>query len=113
MPSYNRGDVWLADLDPTRGHEQAGRRPCLIVSTNLFNNGPAGLVIVAPLTRRLRNIPTHVAVHPPEAGLRAPSFIMCEAVRSVATERLMQQWGPVSPATIAAVENRLRILLEL
>lgn len=68
MPVYNRGDVWLADLDPIRGHEQAGRRPCLIISTDLFNNGPAGLVMIVPLTTRARNIPTHVAVTPPEAG---------------------------------------------
>ena len=38
-----RGEVWLADLNPTRGHEQARRRPVLVVSDDLFNRGPAGL----------------------------------------------------------------------
>jgi len=41
-----RGEVWLADLGPTRGHEQAGRRPVLIISDDIFNRGPADLVEV-------------------------------------------------------------------
>src|SRR5438128_11466126 len=45
-----RGEVWLIDLNPVRGHEQAGRRPALVVSDDLFNQGPAGLVIVLPIT---------------------------------------------------------------
>ena len=37
-----RGDIWLADLDPTRGREQAGRRPVFIVSVGAFNQSKAG-----------------------------------------------------------------------
>jgi mRNA interferase MazF len=52
-----RGDIWLADLDPVRGREQAGRRPILIVSVDGFNQSKAGLAIVVPLTqvRQLRS----------------------------------------------------------
>ena len=50
MSSPARGEVWLADLNPVRGHEQAGRRPVLVVSEDLFNQGPAGLAVVLPLT---------------------------------------------------------------
>jgi mRNA interferase MazF len=50
-PLPNRGEIWLADLNPTRGHEQAGARPVLIISTDPFNYGPAGLVFVLPLTK--------------------------------------------------------------
>ena len=55
MSAPGRGEVWLADLYPTRGHEQAGRRPVLVVSEDLFNRGPAGLVIVLPTTSTVRN----------------------------------------------------------
>lgn len=55
-----RGEVWLADLNPTRGHEQAGRRPVLVVSEDLFNRGPAGLAIVLPMTSTVRDVPSHV-----------------------------------------------------
>lgn len=72
--SPNRGEIWLADLNPIRGHEQTGRRPVLIVSTDAFNHGPADLVFVLPLTRTDRGIPIHVPVNPPEGALRLPAL---------------------------------------
>ncbi|MBI4641616.1 MAG: type II toxin-antitoxin system PemK/MazF family toxin [Candidatus Tectomicrobia bacterium] len=111
--SPSRGEVWLADLNPIRGHEQAGRRPVLVISEDLFNHGPADLVIVLPLTSTHRDVPSHVPITPPEGGIKTPSVILCEAIRSIAKERLLQKWGMVSQATIAAIEDRLRILLGL
>ncbi len=109
----NRGEIWLVDLDPTRGHEQAGTRPCLVVSTNAFNHGPAELVWVLPMTTRERRIPFHVPVTPGSSGLRATSFIKVEDLRSVSMVRLSERIGDVPSATMAEVEERLRILLEL
>jgi mRNA interferase MazF len=87
-----RGEVWLADLGATRGHEQAGRRPVLILSVDLFNAGPAQLVIVLPLTSTIRNVPAHIPIHPPEGGLRRPSTILCDAIRSVTRDCLIARW---------------------
>lgn len=102
------------DLDPTRGHEQAGRRPALIVSDDRFNHGRSGLIFVAPLTTRKRSLPTHVPVRPPEGGVPRPSFIKCEDTRSVSKDRLVEgPWGRVSKETMRAVEERLRLLLGL
>jgi len=89
--SPRRGEIWLADLNPTRGHEQAGHRPVLVVSEDLFNRGPARLVVVLPLTSRIRQIPSHVVVTPPEGGLRQESAIICEAIRSITQERLIRR----------------------
>ena len=50
----NRGDVWIVDLDPTKGHEQAGKRPCLVISVDIFNQGPADLVMVLPITTKAK-----------------------------------------------------------
>lgn len=109
-----RGEIWSASLDPTLGHEQAGERPVLIVSNNRFNQGKAGLVLVAPLTRTDRQIPVHVPVDPPEGGVKSRSFILCDHLRSVSTERLgPHPWGQVSPSTLTVVEDMLRILLDL
>ncbi len=108
-----RGEVWLTDLNPTRGHEQAGRRPVLVVSEDLFNRGPAGLVIVLPMTSTLRNVPSHVPIDPPEGGVEHRSAVLCDAVRSISSERLITRWGAVERQTMAAVEDRLRILLRL
>lgn len=112
--SPSRGEIWTASLNPTRGHEQAGTRPVLVVSTDAFNHGPADLVMVLPLTRSDRGIPVHVPLMPPEGGVTAQSFILCDAIRSIAKSRFeAQPWGTVTPQTMAAVEERLRILLEL
>lgn len=108
-----RGEVWLADLDPTRGHEQAGQRPVLVLSEDLFNRGPAALVVVVPLTTRLRGIPSHVVVRPPEGGVRRSSALLCEAIRSISTARLVRRWGMVRPGTMGAVADVLRVLLRL
>lgn len=80
-------------MNPARGHEQAGLRPALVLSTNLFNQGPAGLAIVLPITTRAKGIPFHVPVEPSEGGLKARSFIKCEDVRSVTKEWLSKRWA--------------------
>jgi mRNA interferase MazF len=113
QPLPSRGEIWLVDLDPTRGHEQAGRRPALVVSVDLFNHGPAGLVILIPLTTRERGIPFHVRLEAADSGLSQISFAKCEDVRSVSRERLLRRVGQVSGDTMALVEDRLRILLGL
>lgn len=108
-----RGDVWDADFDPVRGREQAGRRPAVIVSTDLLNQGPSDLVYVLPLTSRERRVRSHVRVQPPEGGLTVPSFIMCDQLRIFATERLLRRRGAISARTLTVVEDRLRLLLDL
>jgi mRNA interferase MazF len=108
-----RGEVWLIDLNPARGHEQAGKRPALVISVDLFNSGPAGLVVVLPVTTKDKNIPLHVKISPPEGGVKETSFVKCEDIRSVSTERLLARLGEVSQDTIAAVEDWVRILLGL
>jgi mRNA interferase MazF len=108
-----RGEIWVGHLDPVRGHEQGGSRPVLIVSHDIYNQGPATLIVVVPLTTTGRNVRWQVPIDPPEGGVRRPSHILCDAVRSIAKERLAERWGKVSPVTMAAVEHRLRILLSL
>ncbi|MBZ4687925.1 MAG: mRNA interferase MazF [Clostridia bacterium] len=109
----SRGEVWLVELNPVRGHEQAGTRPCLVVSVDLFNHGPADLAVVLPITTKNKGIPFHAEIMPPEGGLKERCFIKCEDVRSVSTDRFIERWGAVSLDTLALVEDRLRILMGL
>ena len=115
MPVDNchRGDVWFVDLNPTRGREQAGRRPCLIVSDDSLNGSPADVVIVIPITSRHKHIPSHVEIVPPEGGLQVRSFIKCEDIRSISTDRLIKMMGQVNHTTLDQVDERLRLLLNL
>jgi len=84
-----------------------------VISVDLFNHGPADLVVIIPITAKAKGIPFHVEVRPPEGGLDYPSFIKCEDLRSVSKGRLMQRLGRVNQETLAEVEDRLRILLDL
>jgi mRNA interferase MazF len=113
LNKISRGEIWLIDLNPVKGHEQAGKRPCLVISVNLFNQGASGLAVVLPITSKDKKIPFHVEVNPPQAGLKIKSFIKCEDIRSVSVERFAIKWGIVDHKTIAEVEQRLRILIGL
>src|SRR5260370_39267653 len=115
MPDPNRGEIWLADLETGRGHEQSGQRPVLVVSDDAFNAGLAGLVMTVPLTSKVaksKNIPAHIRVDPPEGGLKMPSVILCDQLRTVSKDRLGNApLGTVSAATLPEVETILRVLV--
>src|SRR5262249_26247692 len=108
-----RGEIWDADLDPPHGHEPDGTRPMLIISVDPFNQGLSGLVIGLPISTKDKKVRSQVPVDGREGGLKTRSFIKCEAVRSVAIERLGRRWGVVSQKTINTVEDCLRILMGL
>ena len=84
-----------------------------MVSDNIYNLGPAELVIVLPLTSTYRGVPYHVPIRPPEGGVRMPSVILCDAIRCISKERLRTRCGIVSAVTLAAVEDQLRVLMSL
>jgi mRNA interferase MazF len=109
----SRGEIWMVDLNPVRGHEQAGLKLCLVVSVDLFNHGPADLLVVLPVTSKDKQVSLHVPIEPQESGLAVRSYIKCEDIRSISKDRLMQQRGNASKEIMALVEDRLRILLEL
>ncbi|OPL10064.1 MAG: growth inhibitor PemK [Firmicutes bacterium ML8_F2] len=109
----SRGEIWMADLNPVRGHEQAGFRPCLIVSVDLFNHGPAELLVVLPITSKDKHIPFHIPIEPQQSGLDVRSYIKCEDIRSISKNRLAEHMGQVPPGVMELVEDRLRILLQV
>jgi mRNA interferase MazF len=108
-----RGEIWLADLDPTIGREQAGTRPILVFSSDFFNQGFSQLVYAIPLTSRAKSIRSHISILPPEGGLRVPSYIMCESMRSISTQRLIRQLGVLTFPTLESVEDTLKIILDM
>jgi mRNA interferase MazF len=85
----------------------------LVISEDLFNGGPADLVIVLPVTSRLRPIPTRIRISPLEGGLKVESEILCDAIRSISKSRLLARWGEVASSTLDQVDDCLRILLRL
>lgn len=111
LPS--RGEVWQVNLDPTKGREQAGSRPALVISVDKFNHGPAELVIVAPITKTNKRVASHVFVPKGEGGLDFDSYVKVEDIRSISTERLEYLRGAVTYLRIDQVQQILRVLLKL
>lgn len=104
-------EVWLAELDPTVGQEQAGRRPVVVVSVDQLNEAqPPGLAIVVPLTSTDRGQRLHVPFEPPEGGLERRSFALVEMVRSISHRRLVERRGTVRPVTLHEITHRIHVL---
>jgi mRNA interferase MazF len=106
-----RGEVWLVDLDPTLGHEQAGKRPAVVLSVDPIN--AAGIATVLPITSRQRPLPSRIEVRPPEGGLSNVSYVICEQPRAISTGRLRKRFGALSPATMHKISDAVRIVLGL
>ncbi|ADL43318.1 transcriptional modulator of MazE/toxin, MazF [Caldicellulosiruptor obsidiansis OB47] len=111
--SAKRGEIWLVDLNPTRGHEQSGVRPAVIVSVDEFNSCPADLVVVVPITSKNKNIPLHVKIQPKESRLDRESFAKPEDIRSISKERLVKKIGKLSDGKLKEFEEKIKVLLGL
>ncbi|MGH2854490.1 MAG: type II toxin-antitoxin system PemK/MazF family toxin [Solirubrobacteraceae bacterium] len=106
-----QGDVYWADPDPTRGSEQAKARPFAIVSVDQLNRSAIALSLAVPLTRTDFGNALHLAISPPEGGLRQRSFAMPEQLRAVSHERLSRRLGRLRPDTREELLRRCRLLL--
>ncbi|WAM33806.1 type II toxin-antitoxin system PemK/MazF family toxin [Caldicellulosiruptor morganii] len=108
-----RGEIWLVDLNPTRGHEQSGVRPAVIISVDEFNSCAAELVVVVPITSKNKNIPLHVEIQPENSGLAEVSFAKPEDIRSISKERLVKKIGQLPEVKMKELEEKIKILLGL
>ncbi len=105
----------MAQLDPTRGSEQAGVRPVIVVSRDAINRN-SSVVICVPCTDAAncrRIYPSQVLLPKGVAGLPLGSVAMCEQVRAITVARLKTQIGRLDRHSLNAVEDRLRIALDL
>jgi mRNA interferase MazF len=74
-----QGDIYWVSLNPTKGHEQQGRRPVLVVSNDIINTKLV-LALIVPITSSERRIPLHVAI-PDNFPIKG--YIKCEEIRAV------------------------------
>ena len=91
-----RGSVFIADLDPTTGSEQNGRRPVVILSNDL-NNKYSPTILIAPFTKILkkRYLPTHILVRK-TSYLKYDSLILLEQLRTIDKSRLIAYKGIIN-----------------
>jgi mRNA interferase MazF len=100
----HRGEVLVADLSPVVGHEQGGRRPVLVLSTDVYNAWPIGMLIVAPITSVDRHLEHHVPVGE-ESGLNRASYVMPEYTRAISQRRTGPRIGTADASVVDSVER--------
>jgi mRNA interferase MazF len=104
------GDIYLANLDPTRGSEQSGIRPILIISSNLMHE-KSRRVIACPITSNMEVWATKVAL---PAGLKTLGMVLADQIRAVdKSERLLRYVETVPADFVTIVRSYVGRLLEL
>ncbi|MCZ7651924.1 MAG: type II toxin-antitoxin system PemK/MazF family toxin [Thermoanaerobaculia bacterium] len=102
MARVLRGEIVWAELDPTRGHEQAGQRPVLVISHDVFNQR-SGTVIALALTSREPAAGFPLTLEVRSARLPKRSWVKMGQLRTLSTERLGKRLGRLSPEELARV----------
>lgn len=113
VSTIRSGEIWLAELDPTVGHEQGGRRPVVVVSSDGLNALPINMIMVVPLTSHDRGLVTQPRVANELSGLSRASFARPEDLRAVDARRLRRRLGQVSADELAEIRKVLRYFLDL
>lgn len=108
-----RGEVYYVDLGQPVGHEPAFRRPAVVVSVDILNNGAGGLVVVVPITTTGYGLRSHVELEPHDSGLDLTSYARCDQLRVVSAERLASRQGMLGPDQMQAINQALRFVLDL
>lgn len=106
-----RGEIWLVDLNPVIGHEQAGKRPALIISDDMYNLSLADMVVVMPITSKGKGMPSHVEIE--IEGLPQKSYTKTEDIRAISNRRLFERLGKVGVEVIHEVEEKMKLILGL
>jgi mRNA interferase MazF len=105
-----RGEVYWAELDPTRGSEISKTRPCVVLSAVEINQH-RNTVVVIPLTTTATPAVPPLLVATPSAGESSKARI--EHIRAVDKTRLQRKIGSLAGHDLSAVENALRVVLRL
>ena len=96
MARILRGEIWWADLNPVRGHEQAGVRPVLIISHDVFNQR-SGTVIAVAITSQPPTAGFPLTMEIISAALPKRSWVKISQIRTLSVERLSNYLGVISP----------------
>src|SRR6185369_8769383 len=106
-----QGEIWYADLNPSKGREQSGLRPVVVISGNLLNEH-LSVVIVMPLTTKIKNYKGNPVIAPNKStGLKTGSEMLVFHVRSVSKDRLVRKLGSISKNDLDHAKKTLNDIL--
>lgn len=110
MAGILRGEIRWADLNPTRGNEQAGQRPVLILSHNVFNDR-SGTVIAVALTSQPQRAAFPLTLELTRRRLPKRSWVKISQIRTISVERIGKRMGTVSPEELDQVIEGLNEII--
>lgn len=110
MARILRGEIWWADLNPVRGSEQAGVRPVLVISHDIFNER-SGTVIALSITSQPPTVGFPLVFELRTANLPKQSWVKISQVRTLAVERLSNRLSQISPEELDEIINGLNELV--
>lgn len=108
-----RGEVYDVNLGQPVGHEPGFVRPAVVVSVDILNNGPGGLVVVVPVTTTAYGLRSHIELEPGTSGLDHTSYARCDQLRVLSTTRLISRRGMIRPDQLQSIDQALRFVLDL
>ena len=107
-----RGEVWIVNWNPSRGSEQAGRRPALVIQNDIGNE-KAATTIVAAISSSIRIYPMNVKLDPPDGGLERPSIVKTSQLLTVSKKRLEKRLGRVTTQKMEEINRAIKLSLKL
>lgn len=110
MAGILRGEILWADLNPVRGHEQAGHRPVLVLSHDIFN-ARSGTVIAVALTSQPQKAGFPLTLELKLAGLGKPAWAKISQIRTLSVERIGKRMTRISSPEVAKVIEGLNEIL--
>ncbi len=110
MARILRGEIRWADLNPVRGSEQAGRRPVLVLSHDIFN-ARSGTVIAVALTSQLQQAGFPLTLELQVAELRKPTWAKISQIRTLSVERIGKRMARITPLEVGKVIEGLNEIL--
>lgn len=111
MKTIKQAEIWLTDLNPTQGSEQAGVRPVVVISGNLMNQN-LSVVIACPLTSKIKNYKGNVILKPNTKNkLTQTSEVLTFHLRSMAKDRLLKKVGTISSTDLQQIKQCLEDIL--
>jgi len=105
-------DIWLADLNPSRGTEPGKTRPVVVIQTNLLNDTHLSIV-VCPITTNVQPEVHLLRIHLKKGQLDKLSDVLIDQIRAIDNKRLLKRIGQLNKDQIIKIKDNIRIVLDL
>lgn len=105
--TLQRGDVFLVSLDPVVGSEVGKTRPAVVIQNDLANRSSQTVTIMPVSSSIERVFPFQVRIPAGEGGLTRESKVLCEQIRTVSRQRLLQRLGQLSEERLREIRTAL------